>query len=55
MNVNIRLPGKGTNLVSVTTYTSDKVQDIVLSNIIPEDYDYICLRFLPTFDNSLLY
>lgn len=55
INVNIRLRGKGTNLTSVTAYASDKVQNIIVSATIPEDYDYMCLRFLPTVEGHVCY
>lgn len=45
--VNVRIRGHYENLASVRVPPSNKPVEVSLSSIIPEEYDYMCLRFLP--------
>ncbi len=53
IEVNIRLRGKGNNLVSVTVPVSNNPTLVSLSAVVPENYDYMFLRFLPASKGSL--
>lgn len=53
IKVNVRLRGNGEDLASVSVPVSTKPILISLSASIPEDYGYMCLRFLPTNKGSL--
>lgn len=48
IGVNIRLRGKGINMASVSVPVSNTPILVSLSAVVPDDYDYMCLRFLPT-------
>ena len=53
IKVNVRLRGNGEDLASVSVPVSTKPILISLSASVPEDYGYMCLRFLPTSRDSL--
>jgi len=50
--VNVRIRGHYENLASARVPPLNKPVEVSLSAIIPEDYDYMCLRFLPMYSNA---